>query len=42
VFISVGCSEAELERAEALRDVGADYFCVDVAHAHAKYNGHRI
>ncbi|MDP3705810.1 MAG: guanosine monophosphate reductase [Legionellaceae bacterium] len=39
VFISVGCSQAELERAEALRDVGADYFCVDVAHAHAKYVG---
>lgn len=39
VFISVGCSVAELERAEALRDVGADYFCVDVAHAHAKYVG---
>lgn len=39
VFVSVGCSEAELERAEALRDAGADYFCVDVAHAHAKYVG---
>lgn len=39
VFVSVGCSVAELERAEALRDAGADYFCVDVAHAHAKYVG---
>ncbi|KTD11607.1 guanosine monophosphate reductase GuaC [Legionella gratiana] len=39
VFASVGCSTAELERAEALRDAGADYFCVDVAHAHAKYVG---
>ncbi|KTD58282.1 guanosine monophosphate reductase GuaC [Legionella sainthelensi] len=39
VFVSVGCSTAELERAEALRDAGADYFCVDVAHAHAKYVG---
>ncbi|MCR9191410.1 MAG: guanosine monophosphate reductase [Gammaproteobacteria bacterium] len=38
-FISVGCSDAELERAAALRDAGADYFCVDVAHAHAKYVG---
>ncbi len=38
-FVSVGCTEAELERAEALRDAGADYFCVDVAHAHAKYVG---
>jgi IMP dehydrogenase len=39
VFVSVGCSDAELQRAEALRDAGADYFCVDVAHAHAKYVG---
>ncbi len=38
-FVSIGCTEAELERAEALRDVGADFFCVDVAHAHAKYVG---
>lgn len=39
VFVSIGCTEVELERAEALRDAGADYFCVDVAHAHAKYVG---
>ncbi len=39
VFVSIGCSTAELERAEALRDAGAQYFCVDVAHAHAKYVG---
>lgn len=39
VFVSIGCSEAELERAAALRDAGADFFCVDVAHAHAKYVG---
>ena len=38
-FVSVGCTEAELQRAEALRDAGADFFCVDVAHAHAKYVG---
>lgn len=38
-FVSVGCSEAELQRAEALRDAGANYFCVDVAHGHAKYVG---
>lgn len=38
-FVSVGCVSSELERAEALRDAGADYFCVDVAHAHAKYVG---
>lgn len=39
VFVSIGCSQAELERAEALRDAGADFYCVDVAHAHAKYVG---
>lgn len=39
VFISIGCNAKELERAEALRDAGATYFCVDVAHAHAKYVG---
>lgn len=39
VFVSVGCNDAELKRAEALRDAGAEYFCVDVAHAHAKYVG---
>jgi IMP dehydrogenase len=38
-FVSIGCSDAELQRAEALRDAGADYFCVDVAHGHAKYVG---
>jgi len=39
VFVSLGCTVAELERAEALRDAGATHFCVDVAHAHAKYVG---
>lgn len=39
VFVSVGCTDAEIQRAEALRDAGADYFCIDVAHAHAKYVG---
>ena len=38
-FVSVGCSDAELERAQALKDAGAEYYCVDVAHAHAKYVG---
>lgn len=38
-FVSVGCSDADLERASALRDAGAEYFCVDVAHAHGKYVG---
>jgi IMP dehydrogenase len=38
-FVSVGCSEQDLERALALKDAGANYFCLDVAHAHAKYVG---
>ena len=38
-FVSVGTSEEELQRAEALRDAGADYFVVDVAHGHARYMG---
>lgn len=39
VFVSVGCAALELQRAEALRDAGAEYFCVDVAHAHSHYVG---
>ncbi|HET9553949.1 MAG TPA: IMP dehydrogenase [Anaeromyxobacteraceae bacterium] len=39
VFVSVGTSDEELERAEALRDAGASYFVVDVAHGHARYVG---
>jgi IMP dehydrogenase len=39
VFVSIGCNEADIARAEALRDAGANYFCIDVAHAHAKYVG---
>ena len=42
VFISIGCNDAELERAKALSDVGANYFCIDVAHAHARYVGSTI
>lgn len=42
VFVSIGCAEKDLQRAEALRDAGADYFCVDVAHAHAKYVGRTL
>ena len=42
VFVSIGCSEKDLERAQALRDAGADLFCVDVAHAHAKYVGRTL
>lgn len=39
VFVSIGVSDKELERAEALRDAGAEFFCLDVAHAHAKTVG---
>src|SRR5512137_1388487 len=38
-FVSIGTSEEELTRAEALRDAGADFFVVDVAHGHARYMG---
>jgi IMP dehydrogenase len=38
-FVSVGTSEEELQRAEALRDAGASHFVVDVAHGHARYVG---
>jgi IMP dehydrogenase len=41
-FISVGCNTLELERAQALKDAGAEYFCIDVAHAHAKIVGQTI
>ena len=42
VFVSVGCSEEDLQRAEALRDANAGFFCIDVAHAHAKYVGRTL
>jgi len=42
VFVSVGANEKDLERAEALRDAGAQYFCIDVAHGHAKYVGRML
>lgn len=38
-FVSIGCSNQEVERASALRDAGAELFCVDVAHAHGRYVG---
>ena len=41
-FVSIGCTEKDLERTEALRDAGAELFCVDVAHAHAKYIGRTL
>lgn len=39
VFVSLGCGPQDLERAAALSAAGANYFCVDVAHGHAKYVG---
>ena len=42
VFVSVGCSKEDLQRAEALRDANAGFFCIDVAHAHAKYVGRTL
>lgn len=42
VFVSLGCNKQDITRAEALRDAGADYFCIDVAHAHARYVGQMI
>ena len=41
-FVSVGTAESEMERVEALKDAGAEYFCVDVAHGHAKYVGKMV
>lgn len=42
VFVSLGVGEAEFARAEALRDAGANYFIIDVAHAHAGYVGRAL
>jgi IMP dehydrogenase len=42
VFVSIGCSAGEMERAEALKDAGAEMYCVDVAHAHARYVGRTL
>ena len=42
VFVSIGCSDKDLERVQALKDAGAGYFCVDVAHAHARYVGRSL
>ena len=40
--VSVGCARADVERASALLAEGAQYFCIDVAHAHAKYVGRTL
>jgi len=42
VFVSVGCAEKEVERAAALQAAGAELFCVDVAHGHARYVGRML
>jgi len=42
VFVSVGTTDKDFERAEALKDAGATYFCIDVAHAHAHYVGRTL
>lgn len=41
-FVSIGCSRQEEDRTAALRDAGADLFCVDVAHAHGRYVGRML
>ncbi|MFH1985499.1 MAG: guanosine monophosphate reductase [Pseudomonadota bacterium] len=41
-FVSIGTTHEELTRAEALRGAGANLFCVDVAHAHARYVGRTL
>lgn len=41
-IVSVGCAQEDLDRTKALFDAGASTFCVDVAHAHAKYVGRTI
>lgn len=41
-IVSIGCSEKEFDRAQALRSAGAEYFCIDVAHAHARYVGNTL
>jgi len=39
VFVSIGAAPQDMERVEALKAAGAEYFCLDVAHAHGKYIG---
>ncbi len=42
VFVSVGTNEKDIERVQALRDAGAQYFLIDVAHGHARYVGRTL
>lgn len=39
--VSLGVNE-DLDRCKALYDVGARYFCIDVAHGHSKAVGHMV
>lgn len=41
-FVSIGCTEDDLVRADALKDAGANLFCIDVAHGHARYVGRTL
>ena len=34
-FVSVGCGPESIDRARALYEAGARYFCLDIAHAHS-------
>ena len=34
-FVSVGCGSESIDRASALYEAGARYFCLDIAHAHS-------
>ncbi len=38
-FISLGVKPEDMERAEALFDAGAKYFCLDIAHGHSDFAG---
>lgn len=42
IGVSVGTSESERERIDALYEVGAKIFCVDVAHGHSKVCGDTV
>jgi len=42
IGVSIGANEKEIERAEALYDVGAYLFNLDVAHGHSKITGKMI
>ncbi len=42
VFVSVGTTDKDFERIQALKDAGAVLFCIDVAHAHAQYVGRTL